>query len=658
MTKRTQHGDNSLSLFSVEETTGLTAVQAQFLGSRSVSIADLFRGYDSLRALTYSASLPLIRRLLPWFADVEIIFGLEDVLSPGIQDVLAFQQAAVLGLRDVLQDSPPEIRQRVEAGTLRFWVMRNKVSHKKTFLLSGGGRDPRVIVGSANLSQPGFGGVQAENLIVFDDPDAYAYYAHDLTALQAYADDVPPETLQGARAVTPENLPIMTPVVRTRQLVILESGEPASPEHESRATFAVRFQEAQARYRDLPLAPDQQGRTTLIPETVQEALRTFTARQTVKETASVNQCLRVSIPDHRVTLNGASWDLQPPAEAVRQDAERLQQYMQGFDRFLGGDTAQMQRRYFALLNWLFLAPVLPALRAVAIQTDRKGFLYPAVAVVYGKSNAGKTDFIRLVSRMMFGIAPLIPANEFTSTRYKAWAAQAHLFPMLVDDMDQDRFRNHAVGLIKGSDHWDQPDQPVIVLSANKDLGALDSEITKRIITIHVEASIPKEVAIHDVWTQRLQRHMTTAFYRAYLGQCLPAIGDILGQLRQDVQGIPDPFLVSSQILAQLFARTLGTCPAWGKPLTLHDYIQFGTVAIQHKLWQMYETNPQMFEVDRKRNRLILHTADRGEIAKLRKEIPDYCLQHQAGEQLVLYLRETETFLQRTFPRKPWWRRPR
>ncbi len=658
MAKRTKHGDNGPSLFPVEETAGLAVVHAKFLGGQSSSIADLFRGYETLRALTYSASLPLIQRLLPWFTDVEIIFGLEDVLSPGLQDVLAFQQAAILGLRDVLQESPSEILQRVEGGTLRFWVMRNKVSHKKTFLLSGGDQGSRVIVGSANLSQPGFGGNQAENLIVFDDPDAYAYYAQDLSAMKAYADNVPPETLQLSREVTLADLPIMTPVVRTRQLVILEKGDPASPEHESRATFAVRLKDAQTRYRDLPLAPDRQGRTALIPDTVQEAVRSFTARQAVKETAPTIPLLRVSIPDHQVTLDGVPFDWQPPDTDVRLDAERLQQYMQGFERFLGGDVQHMQRQYFALLNWLFLAPVLPALRAVAIQTDRKGFLYPAVAVVYGKSNAGKTDFIRLISRMMLGIAPLIPGNEFTGTRYKAWTGQAHLFPMLVDDVDQDRFRNHAVGLIKGSDYWDQPDQPVIVFSANKDLGALDSEITKRIITIHVEASIPKEVAIQDALTQRLQRHMTTAFYRAYLGQCLPAVGGLMDQLRQDAQGIPDPFLVSSEILGQLFVRTLGTCPAWGQPLTLQHYIQFGTVATQYKLWQMYETNPQMFGVDRKRNRLILHTADRGEIAKLRKEIPDYCLQHQAGEQLVLYLRETETFLQRTFPRKPWWRRQR
>jgi len=657
MAKRSAHGDTQLGLFPVAAATDLKVVRAKFLDTWSASVADLFGGYDSLRAVTYSASLPFIRYLLPGFADVEIIFGSEDVLSPDIQDVLAFQHAAILGLRDLLQDSPPEIRQRVEAGTLRFWVLRKKVSHEKTYLLAGGGGARRVIMGSANLSLSGFGGVQGEKILIFDDDlVAYALFLDDFNALKEYADDVPPETLQSVRAITPDDLPIIRSV-RTPRVVVLER-DPASPEDESQARFAVRFQEGQARYRDFPVTPDHQGRTVLTPDIVQEAVRTFTARQAVTDTAPTPLSLRVSIPDRHVTLNGAVWDLQPPTEAVRQDAARLQEYMQGFDRFLGGDTVQMQRRYFALLNWLFLAPVLPTLRAVAIQTGRRGFLYPAVAVVYGKSNAGKTDFIRLVSRMMFGIAPLLPGNEFTSTRYKTWAAQAHLFPLLVDDVDQDRFRTHAVGLIKGSDYWDQPDQPVIVFSANKDLGALDSEITKRIIPIHVEASIPKEVAIRDTLAPRVQREMTTAFYRAYLGQCLPAIGGLMDQLRQDPQAIPDPFLLSSDILGQLFVRTLGTCPAWGEPVTLQDYVQFGTVAIQHKLWRMYETNPQMFKVDRKHNRLILHTADRGEIAKLRKEIPDYCLQHQAGEQLVLYLRETELFLQRTFSRHPWWRRPR
>ncbi|PSR35780.1 MAG: hypothetical protein C7B44_12415, partial [Sulfobacillus thermosulfidooxidans] len=449
--------------------------------------------------------------------------------------------------------------------------------------------------------------------------------------------------------------PIMAPVVRTRHLVILEKGESTSPEHESRTTFSVRFHEARSRYRDLPLVPDRQGHTILSPEKVHEAVRTFTARQAVREKDSTSTSLQVSISDQLVTLNGVPFDWNPSNTDVKHDAEQLQQYMQGFERFLGGDVPYMQRQYFALLNWLFLAPVLPALRAVAIQTGRKGFLYPAVAVVYGKSNAGKTDFIRLISQMMFGITPLISAHEFTSTRYKDWASQNHLFPLLIDDIDQDRFRNHAIGLIKNSDHWDRPDQPVIVFSANKDLSALDSEITKRIITIHIQASIPKEVAIQDTLTERVQRDMTTAFYRAYLRDCLPAIGTLMDQLREDAQAIPDPFFVSSQILAQLFVHTLGTCPPWGQPLTLHQYIQFGTVDTKNKLWQMYETNPKMFQIDRKRNRLILHTADRGEIAKLRKEIPEECLNHQAGDKLILNLHETELFLQRKFPRFSWWR---
>lgn len=86
---------------------------------------------------------------------MKIIFGLEEVLSNGIQDVLAYQQAAMEGLREVLDGAPPDIGGRLAQGSLQFMVMRSKVSHKKTFLLSGSGRVPRVIVGSANLSVPG-----------------------------------------------------------------------------------------------------------------------------------------------------------------------------------------------------------------------------------------------------------------------------------------------------------------------------------------------------------------------------------------------------------------------------------------------------------------------------------------------------------------------
>ena len=56
---------------------------------------DLFAGFDAMRALTYTSSIPMVMRLLRDYDydDFECIFGHGDVLSRDAADLLAFQSA-------------------------------------------------------------------------------------------------------------------------------------------------------------------------------------------------------------------------------------------------------------------------------------------------------------------------------------------------------------------------------------------------------------------------------------------------------------------------------------------------------------------------------------------------------------------------------------
>ena len=62
--------------FTLDDGTGLRVVNARFL-SESKFDWNLFRGYDTLRVLTYSASIPAIVNMLDDFdfARFECVFG-------------------------------------------------------------------------------------------------------------------------------------------------------------------------------------------------------------------------------------------------------------------------------------------------------------------------------------------------------------------------------------------------------------------------------------------------------------------------------------------------------------------------------------------------------------------------------------------------------
>ena len=59
----------------------LTVFRADLIGCDQTSWEDLFDGFTSLRAITFSSSLEMLLRLAERFDDLEIVFGSESMLS-------------------------------------------------------------------------------------------------------------------------------------------------------------------------------------------------------------------------------------------------------------------------------------------------------------------------------------------------------------------------------------------------------------------------------------------------------------------------------------------------------------------------------------------------------------------------------------------------
>lgn len=59
----------------------LDVVRMEFVEAETLRWEDLFSGFDSLRAITYSSAIGFVYQLVDMFEDVEVIFGSEEVLS-------------------------------------------------------------------------------------------------------------------------------------------------------------------------------------------------------------------------------------------------------------------------------------------------------------------------------------------------------------------------------------------------------------------------------------------------------------------------------------------------------------------------------------------------------------------------------------------------
>ena len=118
---------------------------------------------------------------------------------------------------------------------------------------------------------------------------------------------------------------------------------------------------------------------------------------------------------------------------------------------------------------------------------------------------------------MFGYPRIVETPYFTRRNLRALQAAYQRFPVVFDDIHDDRFRRHAPEVIK-DEHITYAEYLCIALSMNADVRA---EIVKWSLMIWTSSSLPGDAITSIRQLRRLvtgiTNRMSTALYRRYLG---------------------------------------------------------------------------------------------------------------------------------------------
>ena len=353
----------TLSLFDIAETdqqkintqttASLDVVKMVFDGAESCTWKELFSGFDTLYAITYSSGIDFVYRLIDLFEQAEILFGCDEVISYSLQEVMAYQCKMVERMRDTASKMKLDLVSRIENGTLRFYVARSVLSHEKLYLLSAKDGRKRVIMGSANLSRSAFGGYQRENICYVDGDAAYDWYWDCYCQLREdCTDQIAKETLLCADdGANLEELPIAK-TIKAKKALVLQPTEEAKEE----VRFVLDVKNLASKLAPSVPKPDKKGKVMLSPEKMKSIRRQVVAAQTQeKELQSEYPQLEVFPDEMVVRLNGINLDLHPSTQEIEKDVSLFLKYMAGYEKF-HGDVTGMQRRYFEFANWFFCSP--------------------------------------------------------------------------------------------------------------------------------------------------------------------------------------------------------------------------------------------------------------------------------------------------------------
>lgn len=634
----------------------LDVVRMDFAGAETCSWQDLFSGFDTLHAITYSSGIDFVYQLIGLFEDAEILFGCDEVISYSLQEVMAYQCKMVERMRSTASKMKLDLVSRIDQGTLRFFVARSVLSHEKLYLLSGKDGRKRVIMGSANLSRSAFGGYQRENICYLDGDTAYDWYWDCFCQLREdCTDQIAKETLLLADTGEHlEELPIAR-TVRAKKALVLQPTEEAKEE----VRFVLDVKNLAGKFAPSVPKPDKKGKLMLSPEKMKTIRRQVVATQTKeKELQSEYPQLEVFPDEKMARLNGVALDLHPPKEEIQNDVSLFFKYMEGYEKF-HGDVTGMQRRYFEFANWFFCSPFMACMRDMAVRYNQNLLPYPVFGLVYGQSKAGKTSFLETLLKMMIGQKTKISAPDFTRSSIEGLKRTVKGAPIIVDDLTNTRFNQHAIETIKNDDfgvadgllHY-----PAVVISANEDVKAVAPEVIRRTVICRVQAGLTNTEVMRSSVVRTVQREVGTAFYREYLRRMLEIASDLLEEMKSDeVESAPDILAASSQVLTEIFQKYSEVpSPDYIRPLTLEDYFSekvTGSYAIK-TIRSAWNTSRSSFEISERGNELRYNAGATWEADRILKELPETLEAHKSRDWVVMNLEEAKSFFDISF-KKSW-----
>lgn len=358
----------------------------------------------------------------------------------------------------------------------------------------------------------------------------------------------------------------------------------------------------------------------------------------------------LSFDDGKISVSkGNEVSLTPLVEDVTHDVSLFLRYMDGYEKF-HGDVSGMQRRYFEFANWFFCSPFMGCMRDMAVRYNQNLLPYPVFGLVYGQSKAGKTSFLETLLKMMIGQKTKLSAPDFTRSSIESLKRTVKGAPIIVDDLTNARFNQHAIETIKNDDfgvadhlvHY-----PAVVISANEDVKAVAPEVIRRTVICRVQAGLTNTEVMRSSIVRTVQREIGTAFYREYLRRMLDVVPELLEIMKSDeAESAPDILSISSQIIVEIMREySEQELPTYIRELTLDDYFServTGSYAIK-TIRNAWKTSQASFEISTRANELRYNAGAPWEADRILKELPETLEAHKSRDWLVMNLDAARDF---------------
>lgn len=519
---------------------------------RSMRPIDLFDGFNTLHAITYSHSLPFIARLSDNIPNIEIILGSPHTLTAentplGI--VVRNPMVEIEAERIMMEEIQKQYHSDTRLTRITFLIAIGKQSHEKLFLLRNThNTKKRVVFGSGNLTGAAFHNRQEEGFVFCDNTDVYAHcYANVYSNLRMRSQPPSPTLFKLDKDSKPTPITShMLPIVlhaEEKQLGVLWDTAKVVGDNDAGLSRAIKIV-----LPGIPATAPSLKKHMSVADIHSVATHLLGIKAKAKaEKEIIFQAISYDFQQMTITKNDIQIhnisDYQQ--EDVKQDVALLEEWFNSYKatHYSGGDSAKefAIRGFQLLLLFALLGPYLTMLNHSDATRDKGGYQYPTLAIVYGDSSGGKTSFIDSLRALTFRTNLETARMTFTASSTTAYRTSSEMGLLIKDDVPAKQIISHLDSIVKTDELAKTALIAPIIVSTNKEVENLDAAVLKRVVPIWIHGKI---LGVHK---KTFPKKIGTALYFDFLKKFKPIYDALEAQTEQR-----DIFVLASGILATYF----------------------------------------------------------------------------------------------------------
>lgn len=525
---------NTSNIFSIvegmsetDDSNLLKCFESELKNVRYLTFEELFSGFNSIKAITFSYDISFINTLMYNFDEGQIILGGNYLVQKDVKlnELLAeictnaYQAGKAIKNHDRLVEL-------LSNGDIEFRTPYYVIDHRKIYLLKADDGRTRVISVSANMSKKAWNNDQMEHYDYDDSPMCYEEYLKDFETAWDLSQEITMAVISSKKADDlVEGNAVLRGIKETGKTVVLK--QPESDVSFDNVQYVIDHEKIKEDYKVVlegTNPKDKNGFFEIVPKMIEKV--EYNQKKLLQKKVKINNIterypsLKFDLYNTECCLNDSVLDLNPSEESIRNDIEELLHIYENFNQFVG-NTEKLKRVHYKLMNAIFCSPFNAKLRCAAKIKGIPTSSLPLFSLISSEtSNSGKSFMVKAALKMMTGKElDGVKACDYPKDNVRTTQLGCEGVPFFIDEVDNS-YISRIKDIIKNPEKCEdnQLDNMPMLLFASNDVLKPEEPIRKRMVFFTLDGALPSTIdkTAYESRGKAIIKKLGTGFYREYL----------------------------------------------------------------------------------------------------------------------------------------------